>query len=312
MPAPFCVEADCALWGGRLRRGVVLTVGEDGTWCEPDSLPASVERVRLPGRVILPGLVNAHSHAFQRLIRGRTEYVAAGRSSDDFWSWREAMYRVAGTLEPEGLYAASKQAFLEMALSGMTAVGEFHYLQHAPDGTPYADRNALAKAVIRAARDVGLRIVLLRVGYARAGFRTEAHPWQRRFVDRDAEAWLAAAETLRAEVRGDWGVSVGLAPHSVRAVPVSWLEALARAPAPTRGVVHMHVAEQPAEVEACLAEHGARPVELLEGLGLLDSGFTAVHGIHLSPDEISRMGRAGSTVCACPSTERNLGDGVVS
>ncbi|NOK00753.1 MULTISPECIES: formimidoylglutamate deiminase [unclassified Myxococcus] len=296
--------------GGRFHKGRGLAVSADGRILAPESVPAGARTVALPGRALLPGLVNGHSHAFQRLIRGRTEYVASGREADDFWSWREAMYRAAESLSPEDLYVASRQAFVEMALAGITTVGEFHYVHHQADGTPYADRNTLAHAVIRAARDVGLRICLLRVGYARAGFGVAANPRQRRFIDPDVETFLGSVEALAREVRSDAAVSVGLAPHSVRAVPREWLAALAGSSV-RRLPVHMHVAEQPKEIEACLAEHGRRPVELLADLGLLGPGFTAVHGVHLTDDEVSLLGRAEATVCACPSTERNLGDGIV-
>jgi formimidoylglutamate deiminase len=272
-------------------------------------VPAGARVVQMPGRALLPGLVNGHSHAFQRLIRGRTEYVASGQGTDDFWSWREAMYRAAEALNPEEVYVASRQAFLEMVLAGITSVGEFHYLHHQPDGTPYVERNALAYEVIRAARDVGLRIVLLRVGYARAGFRVPENPRQRRFIDKDVDAFLFSVRELIQETRGKPGVSVGLAPHSVRAVPREWLAVLAgiRGDLP----VHMHVAEQPKEIETCVAEHGLRPVELLEELGVLEARFTAVHAVHVTEDEARMLGEVGAGVCACPSTERNLGDGIV-
>ncbi|WP_225408765.1 formimidoylglutamate deiminase [Stigmatella hybrida] len=295
---------------GRLQEGGALRVGADGRILEPGGpLPEGARLVRLPGRALLPGLVNGHSHAFQRLIRGRTEYVAEGHGSDDFWSWREAMYRAAEALTPEEVYTASRQAFLEMVLSGITAVGEFHYLHHQPDGTPYEDRNELARAVIRAARDVGLRIVLLRVGYARAGFRVPENPRQRRFIEPDVDMFLAAVAELARATRGDPAVTVGLAPHSVRAVPKEWLTVLAGVR--TDMPVHMHVAEQPREVEVCLAEHGRRPVELLEELGVLETRFTAVHAVHVTEDEARMLGEVSAGVCACPSTERNLGDGII-
>ncbi|WP_342378843.1 formimidoylglutamate deiminase [Myxococcus stipitatus] len=301
-------QPDFLYEGGRLLEGRPLAVGADGRILPSSSVPAGASVVRLPGRVLLPGLVNGHSHAFQRLIRGRTEYVASGREADDFWSWREAMYRAAESLGPEDVYVASRQVFVEMALAGITTVGEFHYVHHQQDGTPYADRNVLAHAVIRAARDAGLRICLLRVGYARAGFQVAPNPRQRRFIDPDVDTFLATAESLAREVRGDSAVSVGLAPHSVRAVTKEWLKVIAG----VRGFpVHMHVAEQPKEIEACLAEHGRRPVELLSDLGLLRPDFTAVHGVHLTAEEVSMLGAGRATVCACPSTERNLGDGIV-
>jgi formimidoylglutamate deiminase len=294
---------------GRFHEGSSLLVGADGRILPEGPVPVGARVVRLPGRALLPGLVNGHSHAFQRLIRGRTEYVAAGSGTDDFWSWREAMYRAAESLRPEEVYTASRQAFLEMLLAGITSVGEFHYLHHQPDGQPYVERNALALEVIRAARDVGLRIVLLRVGYARAGFRAPENPRQRRFIDKDVDTFLASVEELVRETEGQAGVSVGLAPHSVRAVPRDWLTVLAG----IRGAlpVHMHVAEQPKEIEACVAEHGLRPVELLEEVGLLEPRFTAVHAVHVTEEEARMMGEVGAFVCACPSTERNLGDGIV-
>ncbi len=294
---------------GRFHAGSTLHVGADGRILPEGPVPEGALVVRLPGRALLPGLVNGHSHAFQRLIRGRTEYVASGGGTDDFWSWREAMYLAAESLNPEEVYIASRQAFLEMVLAGITSVGEFHYLHHQPDGTPYVERNALAYEVIRAARDVGLRIVLLRVGYARAGFRVPENPRQRRFIDKDVDTFLSSVEQLARETRAESGVSVGLAPHSVRAVPREWLTVLAgiRGELP----VHMHVAEQPKEIEACVAEHGLRPVELLEELGLLEARFTAVHAVHVTEAEARMLGKVGAFVCACPSTERNLGDGIV-
>jgi formimidoylglutamate deiminase len=302
-------QPDFVYRNGRFHSGGTLQVGADGSILPEGPVPEGARVVRMPGRALLPGLVNGHSHAFQRLIRGRTEYVAPGQGMDDFWSWRDAMYRAAEALNPEEVYVASRQAFLEMVLAGITSVGEFHYLHHQPDGTPYVERNALAYEVIRAARDVGLRIVLLRVGYARAGFRVPENPRQRRFIDKDVDAFLSAVQELIQETRGKPGVSVGLAPHSVRAVPREWLAVLAgiRGDLP----VHMHVAEQPKELEACVAEHGLRPVELLEELGVLEARFTAVHAVHVTEAEAQMLGEVGAGVCACPSTERNLGDGIV-
>ncbi len=306
----YALKPDFVLWDGRLRDDVALAVGDDGLITTSDALHVGHTVRRLPGRALLPGLVNAHSHAFQRLIRGRTEYAVQGAGRDDFWSWREQMYRAAERMAPEDLYLASRQTFLEMARSGITTVGEFHYIHHAGDGTPYEDRLELARQVIRAAREVGLRICLLRVGYARAGHQVPQNPRQRRFIDARAEDFLADAQALASMMRDDSLVTVGVAPHSVRAVSRSWLEATAAAQAQFPAV-HMHVAEQPKEIEACLAEHGRRPVELLADVGLLSPRFTAVHGIHLSDAEVALLGRARASVCACPSTERNLGDGVV-
>ncbi|MGZ3446710.1 MAG: formimidoylglutamate deiminase [Myxococcaceae bacterium] len=300
------LQPEALVWGGRLQRGVALAIAADGT-CESVGQPPPDATVEcLAGKLLLPGLVNAHSHAFQRLLRGRTQAPAPGRPQDDFWTWRETMYRAAAVLDPEGVAVASRQCFLEMALAGITTVGEFHYLHHTPDGRPYDDPLELALRVVSAARDVGLRIHLLRVGYARSGFGAAPEPRQRRFYDPDPDKFLASVSALEQRFRPDPLVTVGAAPHSVRAVPRPWLEAVARA---RPGTVHMHVAEQPREVESCLAEHGRRPVELLDEIGLLDARFTAVHAVHLAPHEIPLLGR--SSICACPLTERDLGDGIL-
>lgn len=267
--------------------------------------------IRLKGRALLPGLVNAHSHAFQRVIRGRTERRSQN-TTDSFWTWREQMYAAANRLEAKDIYAASRMAFLEMALTGITAVGEFHYIHNSPDGSAYSDPNLLAREVIRAAGDVGVRIALLRVAYARAGYEPEANPQQIRFIEESPETYVKHFEQLLdAPELKDGMAWAGVAPHSVRAVPLEYLKTIVTF-ANERGLrVHMHVAEQPAEVSACIEEYGRSPVALLDTEGLLGSRFTAVHAIHVTPKAIGTMARAGAFVCACPTTERNLGDGVV-
>jgi len=268
------------------------------------------EPIRLKNRALLPGLVNAHSHAFQRVIRGRTERRSQN-TTDSFWTWREQMYAAANRLTPEEIYAASRMAFLEMALAGITAVGEFHYIHHAPDGSMYSDPNLLEREVIRAARDVGIRIALLRVAYARAGYQTEPNPQQVRFIESSPEIYLKSLEQLLAapELKDDFAW-VGVAPHSVRAVPLDYLKTIVSFAAAGGLVVHMHVAEQTAEVEACIEEYGRSPVALLDTEGLLSERFTAVHAIHVTPKAITALARGRASVCACPTTERNLGDGV--
>jgi formimidoylglutamate deiminase len=269
------------------------------------------DAILLKNRALLPGLVNAHSHAFQRVIRGRTERRSQ-HTTDSFWTWREQMYLAANRLTPGDIYAASRMAFLEMALAGITAVGEFHYIHHAPDGARYSDPNLLEREVIRAARDVGIRIALLRVAYARAGYQTQPNPQQVRFIENAPETYLQNLEQLIAAPELKAGEAwIGVAPHSVRAVPLDYLKAVI-AFANERGLmVHMHVAEQTAEVEACIAEYGRSPVALLETEGLLSERFTAVHAIHVTPKAVSALARGKANVCACPITERNLGDGVV-
>jgi len=285
------------------------------------------KRIRLSNRAMLPGMVNAHSHAFQRVLRGRTEFrggLLPARSGDSptlngelaehsFWTWREMMYAAAMRLSVEDIYDASRMAFLEMALNGIAAVGEFHYLHHAANGSPYDDRNLLAKEVVRAARDVGLRVALLRVAYARPGYQTEPNPKQARFIEKDPEIYLRNLEKLIEDLSqaGDRSAWVGVAPHSVRAVPLDYLREVIAFANQRDLKVHMHVAEQPAEVSACAEEYGRTPIALLDTEGLLSKNFTAVHAIHVTPKAIPAMARAGAMVCACPTTERNLADGVV-
>ena len=266
---------------------------------------------RLTNRALLPGLVNAHSHAFQRVIRGRTEHRTSN-ASDSFWTWREVMYSAANRLTPEDIYDASRMAFMEMALSGITTVGEFHYLHNQPDGSQYDDPNLLAKQVVRAARDVGLRVALLRVAYARAGYQVDSNPRQARFLENDPELYLTNLERLRSDLSQMAGEAwVGIAPHSVRAVPLDYLKSIIEFANREALPVHMHVAEQAAEVSACIEEHTRSPVSLLHSEGLLSERFTGVHVIHLNPDEPQKIAAAKAMVCACPTTERNLGDGVV-
>jgi formimidoylglutamate deiminase len=279
-----------------VRDGMVEAVGEPA---------AGVEVVALPGRALLPGMVTAHSHAFQRAIRGRTEHRSPAHQHDDFWTWREAMYAAAQRLDPEGLYRVSKFCFLEMVSAGITAVGEFHYLHRDPEGRPYDDPNELDLAVARAAEETGLRLRLLRVAYARSGFRVPDNPLQRRFIESSADEYLRNLHALAKRV------PVGAAPHSVRACPADWIRDIAAEAKRQDWVLHLHVSEQPGEVEQCRQEHGTTPALLLEKLGAVHERMTAVHAVHLTPDEVALMGRARATACACPTTERNLGDGIL-
>ncbi len=293
---------------GKFHSGRVIACDERGFIAPSGSEIAAPTHFK--NRAILPGLVNAHSHAFQRVIRGRTEYRTS-ESKDSFWTWREMMYSAAQRLTAEDVYDASRMAFLEMALSGITSVGEFHYLHHAPDGETYEDPNLLAKQVIRAAQDVGLRIALLRVAYARSGFETESNPRQQRFIEVDPDTYLKNLEQLIADLGSSATAWTGLAPHSARAVPLDYLRTVIAFGNNKNLPVHMHVAEQPAEIAACIAEYGRSPVALLATEGLLTEHFTAVHAIHVSPKGVVMMAQARALVCACSTTERNLGDGVV-
>lgn len=275
-----------------------LIEGVEDASLHPDARP-------MPHRALLPGLVNAHSHAFQRVFRGATE------TPGDFWSWRKAMYEAANRFDADGLYDASKLTFREMAHSGITTVGEFHYIHRDRDGRAYSDPNLLALAVVQAARDVGLRIGLLRAAYARAGFDKPTDPEQRRFIEPTPEEFLRNAETLRKQLDGQFSW-LGVAPHSIRAVPMDYLRKVAHWAERERIPLHMHVSEQPAELDACRAEYGTTPVSLLAREGILNSRFTAVHAIHISDEEIRQLADSGAAVCACPTTERNLGDGIVA
>jgi formimidoylglutamate deiminase len=264
----------------------------------------SAETVSLPRKAVLPGFVNTHSHSFQRLIRGKSESRAM--SGRDFWSWRGTMYHAAAHLEPEEVYDVARMAFLEMLLSGTTTVGEFHYLHNAPGGRPYDDPNLLSKQVIAAAQSVGIRIVLLRSAYVRSGYELPPDPGQIRFFE-SAKQFIENMEALAAATN----VPVGVAPHSLRAVPLRELKEIAAWTRARKLPLHMHVAEQIAENEACLREYGLTPVALLGREGLLGPDFTAVHAIHITAEEIGLLARSGATVCSCPTTERNLGDGVI-
>ena len=295
--------------GGTFAKDSAIVCDDSGRISQIIPATSSPAGHQLRNRALLPGLVNAHSHAFQRVIRGRTEYRSRN-SADSFWTWRELMYQAANTLTAEDIYIASRMAFLEMALSGVTAVGEFHYLHHAPEGQHYGDPNLIAKQVIRAAKDVGLRITLLRVAYERAGHNQAPNPLQQRFIE-DSESYVNNLRRLKEELAGDVSVRVGAAPHSVRAVSLDYLKIVNEFANETNLPVHMHVAEQPAEVSACIEEYGRSPVALLETEGLLNNRFTAVHAIHVTPKAIAALAESGAMVCACPTTERNLGDGVV-
>jgi formimidoylglutamate deiminase len=301
---------------GQFRGGYELVVSDEGAIVSVGPVAKDDVRVsgsevrRMPGRALLPGMIDIHSHSFQRALRGKAE--SRRRSGPDFWSWRNIMYRCALALTPEEIYDVARMAFLEMTLAGITTVGEFHYLHRTPLGEAYSDPNLLAKQVIRAAESVGIRIVLLRCAYVRAGLQLPPDSGQVRFLEPDAERFLRDSEALRNEIASmPATVSFGLAPHSVRAVPRDYLKAISGWAQASGMPLHMHVAEQPAEIEACVAEYGVTPFEFLDELGLMTRNFTAIHAIHLQAGEIERMGRGKITVGACPTTERNLGDGIL-
>lgn len=295
---------------GRFVPNATLTVDDAGRVAVAASKSNSkAATVDLPGKALLPGFVNTHSHAFQRLIRGKSESrVTSGK---DFWSWRGTMYHAAAHLAPQDVYDVARMAFLEMASAGTTTVGEFHYLHNAPDGRRYDDANLLAKQVIAAAGSVGIRIVMLRSAYLRSGFQLAPDPGQARFFESTSD-FLDAMEALATEHPSPAPlVQIGVAPHSIRAVPLDDLREIAAWGRQRHLPLHMHISEQVAENDACLREYGATPIALLAGADLLGPDWTAIHTTHTTPDEIEMMAEYGATVCACPTTERNLGDGVL-
>lgn len=263
------------------------------------------ERAGIPVRgLTLPGFANTHSHAFHRALRGRTQ---ADRGT--FWTWREQMYAVAERLDPDSYYALARATYAEMVAAGYTSVGEFHYVHHQPDGTPHADPNALGLALIAAARDVGIRITLLDTLYLSSGFGAQPQGVQVRFSDGSAEAWRERVEALRAALEGSPGACVGVAAHSVRAVPAAALDALR--PFVADGTpFHIHLSEQVQENADCLAATGVTPTRLLADHGLLGPMTSAVHATHLTIDDIALLGGAGCFASFCPTTERDLGDGI--
>jgi formiminoglutamate deiminase len=289
-------------WIGPGAVGDGIAIGVEGTHIAsvvPSPAPPP-GAIRLPG-LTLPGFANCHSHAFHRALRGRTQ-----RDRGTFWTWRDTMYRVAGSLDPDSYYRLALATYREMAAAGITAVGEFHYLHRDVDGRSYDDANVLGRVVVAAARDAGLRIALLDACYLSAGFGEPVAGVQRRFSDESADAW---AERVTAfPVDGEPHVVVGAAIHSVRAVPAPHLKTVASALPGTP--VHIHLSEQPAENDACVAAYGLTPTGLLAEHGVLDARLSAVHATHLTAADVTLLGSAASAACFCPTTERDLADGV--
>ncbi|GAB3559627.1 formiminoglutamate deiminase [Actinopolyspora lacussalsi] len=255
---------------------------------------------RLRG-LTLPGAANVHSHAFHRALRGR-----GAEQRGTFWTWRDRMYRVAERLDPDTYYRLALGVYAEMVLAGFTAVGEFHYLHHAPGGQRYDDPNAMSAALVAAAREAGIRLTLLDTCYLSSGFGPPPEGVQTRFSDDTADEW---AQRVHGFDGSHDGVILGAALHSVRAVPKAAMPVV-REFARTRGVpLHVHLSEQRAENDACLAVHGRTPTQLLEEQGMLRTATTAVHATHPTAGDIARLGRSGAGVCLCPTTESDLADG---
>ena len=286
---------------------VLLQIGPDGRWAAitpgVTQAPAGAQVLCGP---LLPGLVNAHSHAFQRAFAGLAERRET--ATDDFWSWRDRMYRVALRITPDQLQAIAAMLYLELLRGGYTQVCEFHYLQHDPDGRPYADPLALGWALADAATAAGMGLTLMPALYERAGFsQPTLRDDQRRFASTADSVWAAAQ---RIATSGRPLLQAGLALHSLRAAAPASVQRLRQLAAGFAGPIHLHVAEQTAEVDDCLAATGQRPIAWLAQQGLLDARWQLVHATHTVPAEIDAVALSGAGVVICPSTEANLGDGL--
>lgn len=294
------------LWlDGGWQGDVLLDVSATGSLSgvTTDVPRSDVERL---GAWVIPGITNAHSHAFQRAMAGLAE--RRQRDHDSFWSWREVMYAFAGRIGPEEMRAIASQAYAEMLKAGYTRVCEFHYLHHRPDGGQYDDPATMSLALVEAARDVGIGLTLLPVLYMTGGFDgRELGPRQKRFGF-EVEAYLRLIERLRAMETP--ALNVGVALHSLRAVPADALRAVLESPMTRDLPVHIHIAEQLGEVQDSLALRNARPVEWLLDHADVDARWCLVHATHVTPDETKRMAASGATVGLCPTTEANLGDGL--
>jgi formiminoglutamate deiminase len=243
----------------------------------------------------IPGLANCHSHAFHRALRGRTQ-----RGRGTFWTWRDQMYDVAARLDPDGYRDLATVTFREMVAAGITTVGEFHYLHHQPDGTPYDDPNAMGHALIEAAQEAGLRITLLDTCYLSSGFGAPPEGVQVRYDDGDVDAWVDRVNALGSADHA----RIGGAYHSVRAVPLEQMKRHTASP------LHIHLSEQPAENEQCQAVYGMTPTQVFAEAGHLTETNTLVHATHLTDDDLRLIGEARTFTCFCPTTERDLGDGI--
>jgi formimidoylglutamate deiminase len=292
-----------------LQANMIVSISDDG---HIDSIShqtvgaqfiAPSEILSLHGVALLPGFVNTHSHVFQRALRGHTHRPLS--KQDTFWTWRRAMYAESQKLNPDMLYTNALTTYQEMLAAGYTSVGEFHYVHHQLDGKPHADPNVMSEAVIQAGKEVGIHVVLLMTAYAQSGFNQPPEEEQRRFCDASIDAYLDRVEALRLI-----GGPIGVAPHSVRAVPGEWFRAIAEYSRTHQLPLHVHADEQKAEIEQCLTMHGCTPIELLERFGALGTLTTIIHATHANDAEIALLAQHGCTVCVCPTTEGDLGDGI--
>ncbi|MFR0353017.1 formimidoylglutamate deiminase [Streptomyces sediminimaris] len=292
--------------GTHVEPGVAVEVADGRIAAVRTEVPAPPPGAEPLRGLTLPGLANAHSHAFHRALRG-TVQVGSGT----FWTWREVMYSVADKLTPESYHALARAVYAEMALAGITAVGEFHYLHHAPGGTPYSDPNAMGEALIAAAAEAGIRITLLDTVYLASGILDEHRgeapdTHQLRFCDGSAEAWAERCSVLKERDHA----RIGAAVHSVRAVPAGQLATVVRWAEERGAPLHVHLSEQTAENDACQAAHGRTPTRLLADHGVLGPRTTGVHNTHLTDEDIALIGGTRTGTCMCPTTERDLADGI--
>jgi len=295
-----------------LRAEVLIeAAGDRFTAVTPDVEQAPADAVRLAG-LTMPGLANAHSHAFHRALRGITQ-----ASRGTFWTWRERMYEVADRLDPDSYLDLATATYAEMALAGVSCVGEFHYLHHGAGGTPYDDPNQMGRAMIEAASRAGVRITLLDTCYLSGGLAADGRQQplegpQLRFGDADSAAWAARVDALGADANGALGpyARAGAAVHSVRAVPPGQMPEVVAWSHRYGAPLHAHLSEQVAENRACLAAHRATPAEVLGAAGALGPRSTAVHATHLTSSDIGLLGGLRCHVCLCPTTEADLADGI--
>ncbi|WP_226486458.1 formimidoylglutamate deiminase [Streptomyces parvulus] len=287
--------------GTHVEPGVAVDVADGRITAVHQDTPAPPPGAEILRGLTLPGLANAHSHAFHRALRG-TVQVGSGT----FWTWREVMYSVADRLTPDTYLDLARAVYAEMALAGITAVGEFHYVHHAHGGTPYADPNAMGEALIEAAAEAGIRITLLDTCYLSAGFGEPPNAHQRRFSDGTADAWAQRSSLLKERDHA----RIGAAIHSVRAVPAEQLATVAQWAAERRAPLHVHLSEQTAENDACRRAHGRTPTRLLADHGVLGERTTGVHNTHLTDEDVALLGGSRTGTCMCPTTERDLADGI--
>lgn len=294
--------AEHAWLGGERNADGVLFGVKDGAFSSvTPGVPVPPPGATTLRGITIPGLVNSHSHVFHRALRGRTH-----ERRGTFWSWRDTMYRAAEAIDPDLYLRLARAVFTEMLLAGYTTVGEFHYLHHDRQGRPYADPGQMGACLLQAASEAGIRITLIDACYLIGGFGGAGlEGAQLRFGDGNASCWAERAGSLET---GD-GQRLAAAVHSVRAVPSAGIEEVAAFAADRGWPLHAHVSEQRAEVDDCVAATGRTPVQLMESSGALECRFTAVHATHADPHDVVTLGDGRANVCACPSTERDLGDG---